>query len=186
MSATFDFPWNQYATITELAVRLEHRSPQFGKTVLQKIVYLLQTLFNVDCGYNYTLYYYGPYAADLLTDLDYVQNLGGIKILEMERGIRILPGEKHQELCNRAKPFLNASEEGIEKVVSEFGDLTAKELELIATIVYADREVNGTGVIYSHLKFINLIQGIKPGFSQSEIEKNIKVLEDVGHIAIRQ
>jgi uncharacterized protein YwgA len=185
MSAVFNFPWHQYATIAELAERLERKSPQFGKTALQKMIYLLQTLFNVDCGYSYTLYHYGPYAADLLTDLDSAQDLGGVKIEELERGIRILPGDKIQDLRSRAKAFLEKSDEGIEKVAEEFGARTAKELELIATIVYADRETKTDGTGYSRQDFIKLIQGIKPGFTRTEIETSVQELESKSYIKSR-
>lgn len=46
--------------------------PQFGKTVLQKLVYLLTTIYVVPTGYEHTLYTYGPFSAELASDVETV------------------------------------------------------------------------------------------------------------------
>ena len=40
----FKVPWERYGLISAVVKGLHQRSPQLGKTVLQKIVYLLQAL----------------------------------------------------------------------------------------------------------------------------------------------
>lgn len=83
MSFTCNLPWNQYGIIVELARRLENVSPQFGKTALQKMVYLLMEVYDVPCDYEYSLYTtYGPYSAELAANVDYVNALGGVKLYE--------------------------------------------------------------------------------------------------------
>ena len=36
-----------------------------GHTLIQKVVYLLQNALDVDVGYNFKLYHYGPYSEEL-------------------------------------------------------------------------------------------------------------------------
>ena len=55
-----------------LATKLDGVSPQFGRTVLQKLVYLLHVLYGVNPGYDFELYTYGPFSSQLLSDLDVV------------------------------------------------------------------------------------------------------------------
>jgi len=52
----FTEKWDQYGLMAELALKLKGVSPQFGKTVLQKLVYILQEIYRVPCGYDYILY----------------------------------------------------------------------------------------------------------------------------------
>ena len=53
-----------------LAHKLNGKSPQYGKTVLMKMAYLLQEVYKVPLGYRFTLYTYGPYSSEVLSDLD--------------------------------------------------------------------------------------------------------------------
>ncbi|MGB4289543.1 MAG: restriction endonuclease, partial [Dethiobacteria bacterium] len=59
------YPWERYGLIVELTVRMQAISPQFGKTAIQKMIYLLQAVYTVDYGYEYSFYTYGPYSFDL-------------------------------------------------------------------------------------------------------------------------
>ena len=80
MNTSLELPWHRYALIAELAKRFEPVSRQFGKTALQKLVYFLQTIYGVDCGYAYEFYSYGPFASQLLNDLDLVAHFGGVSV----------------------------------------------------------------------------------------------------------
>src|SRR5579864_5148815 len=50
---------------------LAERAPsgQIGRTALMKYMYFLQTLRGVPLGYNFTMYSYGPFDSDVLSDL---------------------------------------------------------------------------------------------------------------------
>ena len=102
-------PWPRYGLIAELAHRLDGLSPQFGKTVLQKMVFLLQELHDIDCGYDFTLYTYGPFASLLLQDLDLAESLKGVDVHPAEGvagGYTIKPGEANSWLRAKAGGFL--------------------------------------------------------------------------------
>jgi hypothetical protein len=44
-----------------------------------KFCYFLQTVRQVPLGYRFTLYSYGPFDADVLSDLGTAENLQGVK-----------------------------------------------------------------------------------------------------------
>jgi len=146
MRVTIDIPWQRYALIAELAKRLQDVSPQFGKTALQKIVYFLQEIYGLDCGYDFRLYSYGPFAAQLLGDLDIVESIGCVEVRRLLTGTGgyvIRPTEKVDALQKRAGDFLSAPQtaKALHAVVDRFGRLSARDLELRATIVYVERDL---------------------------------------------
>ena len=80
MGCTINIPWHRYALIAELTQRLEGKSSQFGKTSLQKMIYLLQELSGVTTNYQFSLYTHGPFTGQLLGDLDLVEALGAVRV----------------------------------------------------------------------------------------------------------
>ena len=60
MPIQFTEKWDQYGLMAELALKLKGVSPQFGKTVLQKLVYIYKRFIGFLVG---TIIYYttSPY-----------------------------------------------------------------------------------------------------------------------------
>ena len=69
-------PQGRHALIVELSKRLEGVSPQFGKTALMKLLYLLQEAYGVSTGYRYSFYTYGPYSQEVARRPGYHETLG--------------------------------------------------------------------------------------------------------------
>lgn len=183
-----DLSWERYGLIAELAFRLKDKRVQFGKTALQKIVYLLQVLYNVKCGYDFSLYAYGPFSKELLSDLDLVEMLGGVEVKDVisgAGGYHIEPGKRNDWIREKAKDFLDTHDLVFDKVIDEFGSLGARELELRATIVYADRSLQRAGQNPSRQEFISLIKELKPLFGIEAIEEALGDLEKKGYVAVR-
>jgi uncharacterized protein YwgA len=173
MNATITFPWERLAVIVELSQRLQGISPQFGKMALQKMIFLLQEVYKVNCGYEYSLYIYGPYCAEVFNDLDLAVLINAVKVSPVrEHGFAIEPGESSasQGVKQKASAFLSNNGKTIEQLVERFGNLNAKELELQSTIVYVDRDCIRNGENISKKDFIDLIKEIKPKFAVSKIE----------------
>lgn len=186
MKLSIDLPWQNYGLVAELAFRMQDKSPQFGKTALQKIIYLLQELHNVKCGYEFGLYTYGPFCVELLSDLDYVQSLQGVNILYLSSGTRgyiISPGDKNEVIRQNAKDFLSEADTAIERIIAEFGEFNAKELELRSTIVYVDRDMKQN--LFSRNNFVRLVKEIKSNFSTETIQNALMELESKGYVEVR-
>ena len=59
--------WNKYAIIVFL-VKEYAKQGRIGRTALQKLIYLLQELFNINCGYDFKFYTYGPFSSEILSN----------------------------------------------------------------------------------------------------------------------
>lgn len=187
MKATLDIPWYQYALIVELAEKMQLKGHWLGKTALQKFIYLLEMVYNVPCGYFFTLYIHGPFCSDIMNDLDYVSALNGVKV-EYDynmNGYRITPGSSGKEIKNKAQDFLSVNEQHIEKMLQDFGLLRTRDLELRSTIVFIDRDAKISGREFDRNEFIQEIKGIKPHFSRQEIEFALDELESKGYVEKR-
>ncbi len=184
MKVSLNLPWEKYGIIAELAYRLNHLGLRFGKTALQKLVYLLQELYNIKVGYDYSLYTYGPFSSELLSDLDFVESLNGVDVgfIPEIQGYEIFPGKANESVRMKAKDFLDTVSENIEKIINEFGDFTAKELELRSTIIFVNRDLISKGKSNVLGELINLVQAIKPHFSKDEIDQALSELEKKGYI----
>ena len=185
-----NIPWNRYALIAELADRLKDRCPQFGKTALQKMVYLLQEVYGVDCGYRFDLYTYGPFSSELLQDLDLVENIGGVNVVPVisgTGGYQILPGKHSEALKNKAMDFLSDEKvaSSLHKLVADFGNYWAKDLELRSTIIYAAKDLRRSGNPVSRSDLVRIVREIKPRFTDAEVQQAIHEMEERGYISFQ-
>jgi uncharacterized protein YwgA len=190
MTKKNEMSWDQLGLITKIVQRIVGKNSYFGKTALQKIVYLLQELFDVNSGYDFNLHNFGPFSRELANDLDLVESLNGVK-LEYYRaspfpGYMILPGEEANAIEEKAKSFLNIIDKNIEKVIQEFGGYNAKELELRATIVFFDRDLRYSKRTVSKNDFVNLIKQVKPRFDLKAIDRVVTEMESRAYIGIRE
>lgn len=181
-------PWQRYALIVFLTEKVRNFRQQFGKTALEKLIYLLQEIFDVPIGYQYSLYFHGPFSSGLLDDLDYLDYLGGVKVIteHLSNGYDILPSDKADLIKEKAQDFLVRYQTKIEELLKIFGSLRVKDLELCSTIVFVDRDLKGSGRSIAKSDFVKEIKGIKPHFSNEEIEKKINDLENLGYIEKRK
>lgn len=189
MGCKINTPWHRYALIAELAQRLEGKSARFGKTSLQKMVYLLQELDGVPTNYQFSLYTHGPFTAQLLGDLDLVEALGAVKVQYVVSGYggyQISPGREWQAIREKALEFLDEKKDAIDRVVDEFGGFSAKELELRSTIVYLDREIKRSKKSLDRSGFIALVKKVKPRFGEEVIEKALADLEHKNYVDARR
>ena len=175
--------WNQYALIVELAERLEGRP--FGRTALQKLTYLLQELRGVDVGYEFPLHTYGPYSSELSADLDTLAAMQGVQVLPDARqgGFQITAGARAASVLEVGGESARRHSDAIGAVVDEFGGMTAKELELRATLVFAERDARRRRERLSEARLVEVVHEIKPHFSAAQIGAALRELRDRDHIA---
>jgi len=188
MSGTAGIPWKRYALIAELAHRLKDRPSPFGKTKLQKLVFLLQELYKVESGYRFSLYTYGPFGSQIRQDLDIVDSLEGVKVEMVGTGLggyHIAPGNKNEELREKGKCFITSQHvsESLDRLVSEFGEYNARELELRSTTVFVHRHAEIPNGEAGRRKLVQLVKEIKPRFSNEEIQETVGELEGKAYIS---
>lgn len=189
MKGTLNIPWKRYALIVELACRLREKSSQFGKTALQKMVYLLQELYDIDCGYEFDFYTYGPFSSELVQDLDLVESMRGVKILPVSSGIggyKIEPGERSEALKNKAGGFLSDSKvsNSLDNLVKAFGNYSARELELRSTIIYVARDLKCSSNPILQSDLARIVKEIKPKFTDVKIQEVITEMLEKGYLSL--
>ena len=172
--------WERYGLIAEIVERFQAGNHRLGKTAMQKMIFLLQRSFGVDCDYGYTLYTYGPYSADVSRDLDIVTGLGGARVdYDFSfAGYEIHPGPASADLRKRASSFLKEISPKLDRLVDDFGGFTAKDLELRSTAVYLARPG------FDRVKLIKQVHEVKPHFTPAQIEAAILELEAKGYIGV--
>ena len=156
------------AKLVYLVDKLKDVSPQVGKTVVQKMMFLLDKKGVVN--YDYSLYHYGPYSPAVENDLNYVEFLDGVEIHWVKNeGYFITSGSSAASL----EESLSVEEKGaIDEIVKNFGQMRAKDLSLLATVLYFwnrfEGDVDG---------LITAVKSVKPQYSERDIREKIKLLE---------
>lgn len=175
MDKMYKIPWEKYGMISYLAKQMQETTTQFGKTSLQKLIYILQEIYKVNIGYKYILYNYGPYSPDLASDLDYVAALNGVNISWVNSGgYEIKPGTDNQIFIEKSHDFINLNEEKIKEALKVFGNYNAKELELRATIIYIVNVYNEQNLD----RLAEKVHDLKPYFSYERIRAAVMELQE--------
>ena len=121
--------------------KIVDEKPGLGKTAIMKHLFILQKVYKVPLGYDFEIYTYGPYSSEVMEDIDYAKQLD-IVLVEREiypggfSGYSISPIEKLKSLLENEKATIAKSNESINNVLETFGDRTARDLELLTTIIY--------------------------------------------------
>jgi len=161
---------NRLAVITWLA----ENASGFGRTALMKYCYFLQVVCDVPLGYRFSLYSYGPFDSDVLSDLDSTESLGGVKssvvYFSGGYGYRIEPGDCPDRVKRMGDTFINAYHKQLQWVVDEFKGWDASALELASTLAYSDREAVRRGEQLSIGELSSRVHDLKPRFGISQIE----------------
>ena len=97
-------------------------------------------------------------------------------------GYKIATGEKNDAIRAKGAIFIDHYRSSIDRMVEEFGSLPTRDLELRATIIYADRDALRTDNPLTRQEFMNLVKKIKPRFDEVTIEEALSELEISGHV----
>lgn len=189
MTRTIEIPWRRYALIAELAKRLDGIREQFSKTALVKLVFFLQEVYGVDCGYDFAMYSYGPFDSQLLNDLALVKHFGCVTVEAVSSalgGYHIRPTNEADCVRDRAAKFLDAREtqKALDSLVKTYGAKSARDLELRATIVYIERDLRRKGKEATKFDVCRIVNEIKPKFPSQEIERAVNELSECKHLSL--
>jgi len=169
--------------LTEIVERAPSR---LGRTAIMKLVYLLQTVKDVPLDYSFGLYLYGPYDNDVLNDLAQAETMRAVRSSLVPHpngyGYEFSPGpdSARDHVKSFAGPELAKYHDAIAWALDEFGSKTAGDLELLSTIVYADREALQGRRCLSVAELCRKVREIKPRFAQEYILASISALAEKG------
>ena len=177
--------WRRVALISALVERAPNQT--LGRTAMVKMAYLLQTLHEVPLGYNFRLYTYGPFAPEVLGDIEYAQVLKAVDVhmvyYATGYGYDVRPGPSLESVKAGAADWLDQYLPVIDTVVSDFGGYSAADLELLATIVYADRELLQKRQTVTVAELAGCVREVKPKFTEGYVLGKTKALLDKGVLA---
>lgn len=154
----------KYAHIIRCVTEEIHKkapNKQVGKTLLQKMFYLLTRKGIIDLDYK--LYHYGPYSREVERSLEKASNLGLVKIdWRASKGYYIQEIEKQKEIEKKTK-------REIRKIVANYKDFTANELSIITTALYVVAHYK----ITSRKDLIDQILSLKPNNTRMWVKKTL-------------
>ncbi len=161
--------------------------PELGKTAMMKYMFLLQKIYKVPLGYDFEIYTYGPYATEVMEDIDYAQHQDIISVEKVtyptgNTGYHLSPSLNIAKTVDKEKEFVLQYQQSVREVVELFGDKSAKELELTTTIIY----LYGTYIANKWECTLDTIVAnvheIKPHFSIETIRNEYQHLEELGFL----
>ena len=172
--------WLRLAVLTELV----ERSPEPGRTAIMKLAYLLQTVKGVPLDYDFRLYTYGPFESDVLDDLGQAVSMRAVEsnIVDYPSGSGYVfgPGPESERVKEMCSSELSKYQDDISWVITEFGGQTAGNLELLSTIVFADREAFDRKDRISFEDLCRQVREIKPRFTEEFVRAQVASLADKG------
>jgi uncharacterized protein YwgA len=128
------------ALLGSLCDKLRDHGSWCGETHVQKSVFVLEDMLDLDLDFDFVLYKYGPFSFDLRDELSRLRGLG---LLGLEPrypyGPRLFNTDAMHEREQRFPRTLSRHENTLDFVASRLGPKSVDELERIATALYVTK-----------------------------------------------
>jgi len=164
------------AHITRLG---EEEGHGVGHTLIQKVIYLLQSALGIDLGYRYKIHYFGPYCQDVWADLTYLEDVGAVTIEANPSGFgySIAPGSRIDEVMRFADEDVCRV---VGRLVRLLGHRPVRELECLATTHFVYSELAQEHNNVPQAEVIARVTALKPHLTEGEISNALADLRDNG------
>jgi uncharacterized protein YwgA len=160
--------------------KIAKEHPHIGKTAMMKCLYLLQTVEKVPLDYSFEIYTYGPYASSVMNEIDDAHQNGyidmsGVSYPSGQFGYDIVCSDKGNAYLS-GSTFIDGYSAQIDNIVNVFAQKSAKELELLSTVVYVVCLHDENNWETTKESICEAVKGIKPHFTYEEIAENYDFL----------
>jgi hypothetical protein len=176
-----DDSWFRLAVLCTL---VEEAPTALGRTAVMKLAYLLQTVKGLPLGYDFRLYTYGPFDSDVLNDLATAETLDAVHsqlvFFDSGYGYEFKAGEGRDFVRKKTGELMRKYHSELRWALEEFGRRTAAELELLSTIIYADREAKQQSKQLPETELAQMVHQVKPRFSETHIAGKVRELSEKG------
>jgi len=166
--------YKRYSLIIRIIEKLVKKESWCGDTHIQKAIYLLQEITNVNPEYRFILYKHGPYSFDLSDDLRSMRADG---YLDLEPtypyGGCYTIRKRGNYLREYYRDYLNKNEDQIDLITETIGNLTVVNLEKLSTALYVTKEKRDSSVV-RRAAYLNRL---KPHVKVKEAERFIKKVD---------
>ena len=156
---------------------IAQRVPGIGKTAMMKCVFFLQAIYKVPINYQFEIYTYGPYSSDVMEELDYARQLG-----LMDVHWTLYPNGISGYSISSNQPVITQYDIYLDEVTYVFGSKTARELELLSTVLFIKRSYSDNNWNTDKNSICLEVQEIKPRFSLKEIEDGYDFMKNHRYI----
>ena len=165
-------------------LNLLQQNPKLGKTAVMKAVFMLQQVKGIELGYDFSIYTYGPYASDVMADIDDLVEEGFISSTMYPYNNYIgyrLEVTKSGETEISVQPMDDESQ--ALKDISDFiRGKSAKDLELYSTIIYIANLYTKNAWGVGEKPIVEKVKEIKPHFSTGDIQGAYQRLKAIKYI----
>ncbi len=170
------YNWNNYGLIAEIVYKFQ----KLNKPSIKNLIFLLQELLKINCGYRFEFHIYGINCPDLNIDIAIVENLQGIELLDDKCNDYYVTGKNILFLREKAESFLQSYEikKAIEQLYKDFNTFNSRMLNLITTIIYV---INQSPYLTKN-KIINVVKSLR-NVSDEEILLLLNFLSAKKYIA---
>lgn len=168
-----------------LISQIVSQRPSLGKTAMMKFIFILQQVYKAPLGYDYEIYTYGPYSAEVMEDIQLAVDYNAISIDTIifpsgHFGYELKPTDKTESMVAAEQEFVCSYNDSISEVIRLFGNKTAKELELSSTIIYIYNNYYHNNWDNSIEEVTQSVKDIKPHFDVALIRDEYGRLDDMG------
>lgn len=151
------------------------RSARLGRTAIMKLCFFLQESKGVPLGYQFSIYSYGPFDSDVLADLTTAEHMNILK-----SNIVYYPSGSGYEyslgsdvsIKEIEADFLARHRASIAWALTNFGNRTAGDLELLSTTLFVAKFNNPENAA----QLVGKVALIKPHFSGDQIQRAFQEL----------
>lgn len=157
--------------------------PGMGKTAVMKTIFMLQQVKHIDLGYEFSIYTYGPYNADVMEDIDELVSDGFLSSNAYLYKDYI--GYKLSATDSGAKAVQNLKDEdatALKEILNFVKGKNAKELELYSTIIYVEDWYLKNEKTNNMDAIIKKVHELKPHFTEKAIQKAYTCLSEASFL----
>ena len=169
-SSSTDF---QLKPQSEALLRVLARGPIRGRKRLQKLAYFLQEAEHQPLGFDFRMYYYGPYSPNLDARLQLLESLDLIRV-DDEDGVAEYSINDASNLSGQ--PTMKKK---IARVLENFEEFSASQIELYATVHFLARR----NADKNHQRLISQLRAWKGSkFSSRQATAALAGLTSMGYL----
>ena len=168
----------------KILLRVLQQNPDMGKTAVMKAAFMLQQVKKMDLDYNFSIYTYGPYSAEVTDDVDDLisKQLIVSTMYEYNNSVGYKLNVSNQGK-SRAEEVDKQSGEAVAEIVEFIKGKLVKDLELYSTIIYIDSLYTRNSWDKQPNAIIKKVHEIKPHFEESVIDNAMSMLQERGYLA---
>jgi len=158
------------ALIYYLVKKMKEKYPssQIGKTVVQKLVYLLSR--HGVGNFDYSLYHYGPYSSQVSSEITFAEEIGVLDIKWIPDKGYLISGKPTSSFRNLLSYLDKKEIAKINKIIQKYGRYNATDLSIIATALFLKENFDVNDI--SNLTLA--VASLKPQFDKNKISNLIE------------